>query len=93
MPEDEARRRGRPARVEPARATGYRCTDPVRRQLTIASAFLDEPNMQAVIDRAVKNFLAQLRDDRAGFAEAVIAAERSATGNPGNVTNIHGRRG
>ncbi|WP_375492087.1 hypothetical protein [uncultured Jatrophihabitans sp.] len=92
MPQDEPRRRGRPARAEPARGTGYRCTDPVRRQLTIASAFLNEPNLQGVIDRAVREYLARLHDNLPGFADATAAAERTVAGGADNVTELRGKR-
>ncbi len=88
MPDDQGPRRGRPPRVEPAKATGYRCTTPVRRQLQLAIPFLGEANMQLVIDRAVREFLGRLHDDVPGFAEAVEAAERNATGAPQNVRRL-----
>lgn len=92
MPEEPQSRRGRPSRAEPATATGYRCTASVKRQLQLAIPFLDETNLQAVIDRAVREFLAVLRRDVDGFADAVDAAERSATGAPANVTPLNKRR-
>jgi hypothetical protein len=88
MPEDESPRRGRPPRAEPANPTGYRCTLSVRRQLQLAIPFLGVANLQSVIDRAVREFLARLRSDVPGFAEAVEAAERNATGRPQNVRRL-----
>lgn len=88
MPEQVPSRRGRPPRPEPAEPTGYRCTAAVRRQLQLAVPFLGEANLQAVIDRAVREFLAVLRNEVDGFADAANAAERSATGVPANVTKL-----
>lgn len=88
MPDAAGPRRGRPARPEPAEPTGYRCTAPIRLQLQLAIPFLGESNMQSVIDRAVKEFLARLRTDVQGFADAVEAAERNVTGAAANVRRL-----
>lgn len=88
MPRETHPRRGRPPRPEPAEPTGYRCTAALRRQMQLAIPFLGEANLQGVIDRAVRDFLANLRDEVDGFAAAVDAAERSVTGAPANVTRL-----
>jgi hypothetical protein len=64
----------------------------VRRQLVLAMAFTDTRTIQEVIDSAVQDFLAQLRDSLPGFAEAADAAEASATGRPPNVTHLRPNR-
>jgi len=87
-PDETPRRRGRPSRTEPAEQTGYRVTAAVRRQLLLAMAFTDARTIQEVIDRAVHEFLGQLRESVPGFAEAAEAADASATGRPDNVTNM-----
>jgi hypothetical protein len=51
--------------------------------------FTDERTLQGIIDRAVQNYLAQLRETVPGFAEAVDAAEAHVTGRPANVTRLH----
>jgi hypothetical protein len=89
MPQDTPRGRGRPARVEAAEPTGYRVTAPIRRQLFVAMGFTDERTLQGIIDRAVQNYLAQLRETVPGFAEAAYAAEAHVTRQPANVTRLH----
>jgi hypothetical protein len=81
-------RRGRPPRPTPAAPTGYRATAATRRQLHIAIGFTDEPSLQAIIDRAVQDFLVRLREAVPGFAEAVDAAETHVTGAIRNVTRL-----
>jgi hypothetical protein len=88
VPEGTESRRGRPPRPEPAEPTGYRCTASIRRQIQLAIAFTGESNVQAVIDRAVQDYLLRLRIEVDGFAAAAEAAEAHATGAPGNVTRI-----
>jgi hypothetical protein len=92
MPDESPRRRGRPPRAEPAEQTGYRVTASVRRQLLLAMAFTDTRTTQEVIDRAVLEFLARLRESVPGFADAADAAAASATGRPENVTPLRPRR-
>jgi hypothetical protein len=92
MPDETPRRRGRPSRAEPAEQTGYRVTASVRRQLVLAMAFTDTRTIQEVIDRAVHDFLARLRDSVPGFAEAAEAAEASTTGRPPNVAHLRPNR-
>ena len=89
MPDESPRRRGRPPRAEPAEQTGYRITASVRRQLLLAMAFTDARTTQEVIDRAVQEFLARLRESVPGFADAAEAAAASASGRPGNVSRLH----
>lgn len=89
MPEQHATsRRGRPSRPEPAEPTGYRCTEGVRRQLQLAIAFTRERNLQAVIDRAVRDYLQKLRSEVDGFADAVDAVEAHVAGTPPNVAKL-----
>lgn len=88
MPDDGPRRRGRPARAEAAEPSGYRVTATVRRQLLLAVAFTDERTLQGVIDYAVRQYLAQLRDTIPGFADAANAVESHVTGRPDNVTRL-----
>ena len=83
MPDESPRRRGRPPRAEPAEQTGYRITASVRRQLLLAMAFTDARTTQEVIDRAVQEFLARLRESVPGFADAAEAAAGSVSGRPG----------
>ena len=89
MPDEVPRRRGRPPRVEPAEQTGYRATASVRRQLLLAMAFTGTRTTQEVIDRAVHEYLARLRESVPGFADAAEAAAASASGRPENVTPLH----
>jgi hypothetical protein len=88
MPDEAPRRRGRRPRAEPAEQTGYRVTTSVRRQLLLAMAFTDARTTQEVIDRAVHEFLARLRESVPGFADAAEAAAASASGRPKNVTPL-----
>lgn len=92
MPKGEDSRRGRPSRPEPAEPTGYRCTSSIRQQLQLAIAFTGESNLQAVIDRAVRDYLQRLRAEVPGFAAAAEAAEAHATGAPENVARLPRRR-
>ena len=89
MPEPVPRRRGRPSRPEPAEPVGYRVTAALRRQLLLAMAFTDQRTLQAVIDRAVRDYLAHLRQEVPGFAQAVEDAESHVTGRPANVRRLH----
>ena len=54
------RRRGRPSRSEVAAPTGYRATKATRRQLEMARQFTEHSSLQAIIDAAVKAYLAAL---------------------------------
>lgn len=92
MPDEVPRRRGRPPRIEPAEQTGYRVTAAVRRELLLAMAFTDTRTTQEIIDRAVFEFLARLRESLPGFAESAAAAAASATGRPENVTPLRPAR-
>jgi hypothetical protein len=51
-------------------------------------AFTDARNLQEVIDRAVHEFLARLRQSVPGFADAVEAAAANVEGRPENVTRL-----
>jgi hypothetical protein len=51
-------------------------------------AFTDARTTQEVIDRAVHEFLARLRESVPGFADATEAAAASASGRPKNVTPL-----
>jgi hypothetical protein len=88
MPDSGSRGRGRPARAEAAEPTGYRVTAATRRQLHIVMAFTDERTMQAVIDRAVHEYLRHMRETVPGFARAVEDAEANLSGRPQNVTRL-----
>ncbi len=89
MPDEAPRRRGRTPRAEPAEPTGYRATAATRRQLHLAMGFTDARNFQEIIDRAVHEFLARLRESVPGFADAVEAAAANVEGRPENVTRLH----
>lgn len=54
------RRRGRPPRPEKAAPTGYRATNATRRQLEMARQFTGHGSLQAIIDAAVRAYLAGL---------------------------------
>lgn len=88
MPDERPRGRGRPPRAEAAEPTGYRVTAATRRQLVLAMAFTDARTVQAVIDCAVHDYLAVLRDSIPGFAAAAEAADSHVTGRPQNVTRL-----
>jgi hypothetical protein len=92
VPDDKSRGRGRPPRAEAAEPTGYRVTAAVRRQLTLAMGFTNERGLQAIVDRAVHEYLAHLRETIPGFADAVDAAEAHVTGRPQNVTPFRRER-
>jgi len=51
-------------------------------------AFTDTRTTQEVIDRAVYEYLARLRESVPGFADAAEAAAASASGRPENVTPL-----
>ncbi|MGO8895590.1 MAG: hypothetical protein ACLP8X_16855 [Streptosporangiaceae bacterium] len=51
--------------------------------------FTDARNFQEIIDRAVHEFLARLRESVPGFADAVEAAAANVEGRPENVTRLH----
>jgi hypothetical protein len=51
-------------------------------------AFTDARTVQAVIDCAVHDYLAVLRDSIPGFAAAAEAADSHVTGRPQNVTRL-----
>jgi hypothetical protein len=55
-------------------------------------AFTDTRTVQEVIDRAVHDYLAQLRESLPGFAEAVEAATANVTGRPDNVTSLRRKK-
>jgi len=50
--------------------------------------FTDARTLQAVIDHAVQQYLALLRETIPGFADAVEAAESHVTWRPQNVTRL-----
>lgn len=56
--------------------TGYRVTSRIREELVMAQAFRGYRSLQAVIDAAVGEFLARMRKDTEGFAQALEHAER-----------------
>jgi len=85
-------RRGRPPRDVPATATGFRVTDAVRRELTLAQGFVGVHTLQAVLDLAVQHYLAHLHGTVAGFTEAVDAASAHVIGDTRNVTRLRGKR-
>lgn len=89
MPDEAPRRRGRPPRAEPAEPIGYRATAATRRQLLQAMAFTDARTLQEIIDSAVHEFLARLRESVPGFANAVEAAAANVEDRPENVTRLH----
>ena len=92
MPDEAPRRRGRPARPEPAEQTGYRATPAIRRELQLAVAFTGARTSQEIIDTAVREFLARLRESVPGFADAAEAAAANVGERPENVTRLHPRR-
>jgi hypothetical protein len=52
-------------------------------------AFTDARTFQEIIDSAVHEFLARLRQSVPGFADAVEAAEANVEDRPENVTRLH----
>ena len=52
-------------------------------------AFTDTRTLQEIIDNAVHEFLARLRETVPGFADAVEAAAANVEGRPENVTRLH----
>jgi hypothetical protein len=88
-------RRGRPARVEAAAPTGYRASDAVLRELTLSRAFTGLASTQAAIDRAVHDYLSQLRLMNANFraaAEALDSQMQEAAAQIDKVAPIRGLR-
>lgn len=55
--------------------TGYRVSDRRRFELRMAGQFTGQESLQDIIELAVTEFLDRLRDDAAGFVEALAAAE------------------
>lgn len=88
MPDEAPRRRGRPPRPEPAEQIGYRATAAIRRELQLAMAFTGARTSQEVIDSAVHEFLARLRESVPGFADAAEAAAANVGERPDNVTRL-----
>jgi hypothetical protein len=55
-------------------------------------AFTGARTSQEIIDRAVREFLARLRESVPGFADAAEAAAVNVGERPENVTRMHPRR-
>lgn len=72
-----ARRRGRPPRSEEALPTGYRATVLTRRQLEMARQFTGHGSLQAIIDAAVRAYLASLAANTPEYETALCAADRN----------------
>jgi hypothetical protein len=70
-----ARRRGRPPRPEEAAPTGYRATKVTRRQLEMARQFTGHGSLQAIIDAAVKAYLAALAGSTPDYRRALEALD------------------
>jgi hypothetical protein len=88
VPDETPRRRGRPPRAETAENIGYRATAATKRQLLLAMAFTDARTLQEIIDSAIHEFLARLRESVPGFADAAEAAAANVEGRPENVTRL-----
>lgn len=89
--EDEPKRRGRPRRSEPARPTGYRAIEPVRRHLELLKGFLGIHSDQSVIDFAVREYMAHLREINPRYAKAAEALDEEIGRAHGNVAPLPGR--
>jgi hypothetical protein len=88
VPDEAPRRRGRPSRPAPAEPIGYRVTAATRRELQLAMAFTGARTSQEIIDTAVHEFLARLRESAPGFADAAEAAAANVGERPENVTRL-----
>jgi hypothetical protein len=86
----DAGRRGPVARQPELKPTGFRIDERTRFELKAAELFTNSPTLQAVIDLAVRRFLAELRDTP-GFVDALHNAERALQVQLG-VTDIRGLR-
>lgn len=69
------RRRGRPSRPEEAAPTGYRATTITRRQLEMARQFTGHSSLQAIIDAAVKAYVAALAGSDVQYRAALVALD------------------
>lgn len=69
------RQRGRPRRSEEADPTGYRATSVTRRQLEMARQFTGHGSLQAIIDAAVKGYVAALAAGRPEYLTALKALD------------------
>lgn len=85
-------RRGRPPRAETAEPTGYRVTESIRRELDLARAFTGERTNQAVIDRAVRQYLRGLRDSLPAFKVAAEALDGVIAETGDNVSSLNQAR-
>lgn len=69
------RRRGRPPRSAEAVPTGYRATSTTRSQLEMARQFTGHGSLQAVIDEAVKAYIAALAAKSPEYRTALEALD------------------
>jgi hypothetical protein len=69
------RRRGRPRRPQEAAPTGYRATNVTRRQLEMARQFTGHGSLQAIIDAAVRTYLAALAGSSPAYRTALEALD------------------
>ena len=69
------RRRGRPPRSEEVAPTGYRATKVTRRQLEMARQFTGHASLQAIIDAAVRAYVAALARSSPEYRTALEALD------------------
>lgn len=86
------RRRGRPPRPEEAAPTGYRATTVTRRQLEMARQFTGHGSLQAIIDAAVRAYVAALAESTPEYRTALEALDRKLLTGTGLVRPIQSPR-
>lgn len=93
MREDTAqkRRRGRPARDEPRKPSGFRITEGQRRLVDIARAFIPADSSQEVLDHALNEYLQNLRRTNVRFSDAAAALDAQIAEEKRQVTPITSR--
>jgi hypothetical protein len=89
---DSSRRLGRPARPEPAEATGYRVTAALRREIDVPRGFTGVKSAQAFIDEAVRAHLHHLRETMPNFRIAAEPLDAELRRNQANVTTLDASR-
>lgn len=87
-PPDEAPKRGRPRRSQPAEPIGFRATEAMRRELDVARGFTRHKSNQALIETAVVTFLQDLRHTNANYRHAAEALDKELRTAGDNVSSI-----